>query len=440
MDSTARTYPSDLEAEQRLLCSVMLYPHNYPKVASEVTKDDFYRPAHAVIFSAAGEVFAEHGMVDLNSLSERLKAVGRLDEIGGLSYLMELTCAVASDSALDSHVKTVKDYSVRRSVITLAAEMDDAARRPGVNVDRLVSDAATSTVSLSLRTSRVRPTSPNAAADKFLTASEVKHDDSFPLGIKAIDSFFQGFRRGEFTVFAARPGAGKSVIILNLLKRLAEHGKKTLLMSMEMSIPEITDRLCAQSTLIPINRVRARLPADVVALSGFMGTLSSWEGTVLMDESPQVTPDSLEAKCREARESLGGLDFVLIDYLGLMEMPGRGEKWERLGNISRRMKILAKTMGINVVAAHQVNRESDKQRDSRPRLSNLADSSSVERDSDHVFLIHRKSLDSNVREDELLLHDKLGADFILAKNRHGPTGEAKVRFDGETSRFFDFMV
>jgi len=430
--------PFSEELESKVIGCVLIDPHCF-ELADFLRSDDFYLTPNRLIWEA---MLSNHSVGldnDMTSVAARLETSGRLAAMGGRAMLIQKMSEVATSANVEKWALQVKRKGDARRVIAASRKSAEIVLNGEDELDRSISEATSEFLGAVDRSLPSRPHTAVELAEAHDRLMSSPREPTVRTGFKAVDAVFQGYRPGEFSVVAARPGVGKTNYCLSLLKNFCRDGRKCLFLSLEMSVEELMDRLTASVSGVPTTASRDGAVAsqeEGSKRSLALGEISEWK--LLVDDSALLTPDLLRSKCRRAKTELGGLDFVFVDYLGLMDVPGRGDRWEKVGAVTRSIKVLAKELRFSAVVAHQINREADKSRDGRPRLHQLRESGNVEQDSDHVFLLYRRAADPNVKIEDMLIDDAFKAEVLIGKNRHGPTGSALLRFDGPRGRFVDW--
>lgn len=252
-------------------------------------------------------------------------------------------------------------------------------------------------------------------------------------GFKELNEKTNGFKGGQMIVIAARPGMGKSTLALDVARAAAVTDKvPTIFFSLEMGRDEIATRLLAAESEIFMDKLqKGTLESnDWTALARTQANIA--DAPLYIDDSPNLTLVEIRAKCRRLKQSKVGLGAVIIDYLQLLSSGKRVEsRQQEVSEFSRSLKLLAKELDVPVIALSQLNRAAEQRADKKPQMSDLRESGSIEQDADKVILLHRNPAagpgDEGYGE----------AEFLLVKQRNGPTGEMKVAFQGQFSRFRD---
>jgi replicative DNA helicase len=253
-----------------------------------------------------------------------------------------------------------------------------------------------------------------------------------PTGFTELDKLTNGLHPGQLIIVAARPAIGKSTLGVDIARAASiKHGLTSVIFSLEMSRSEIVMRLLSAEAQVPLHHMRSGSMSDNdwTKLANKMGVVS--EAPLFIDDSPNMTLMEIRAKCRRLKQR-HDLRLVIVDYLQLMTSGKRVEsRQQEVSEFSRSLKLLAKELGVPVIAISQLNRGPEQRTDKRPMLSDLRESGSLEQDADMVVLLHRE--DAYEKESP-----RAGeADFIVAKHRNGPTATVTVAFQGHYSRFVD---
>lgn len=418
---------ADLEAEQITVGSMLMSSSIANEILEILNPEDFYDWRHADVFSAVAQVLAANEPLDAKSVAYRLAETGQLPKIGGpyLHTLLE-SPSVAANGPF--HAKKVLEFAKRRRIVEVCARAIQQARMLERDTDDVVER-----VQASIHAATVTRESSTVSFTDILddTLAEIFDEDGpkrgLSTGIGALDDVIGGLKPGQFVVVAGRPGGGKSVLLTDFLRavtiRQCEPG---VLFSLEMGRSEVQKRLLAAEAGVDLSHITN-------------GPLSDWERAKLrqraeelrgvflsIDDTATADLPLIRATCRKIQAETG-LGIVLVDYLQLVSTPaGVDNRVAAVGEISRGLKILARELGVPVVAAAQINRSSESRSDRRPQLSDLRESGSIEQDADIVILLHRP--DYHDAE-----HERAGEiDLIVAKNRNGPietvTGAAQLHY------------
>jgi replicative DNA helicase len=433
--------PHNLEAEVAVLGSIMLTEAALDGVLLEVRlrPDDFYRPRHQLIFRSMVRLKerTEPEAVDTLTVCDDLKRSGELEEAGGQDYVHSLPTVVPAAGAFIDYARRVKDYAILRRLLETTREIQEQAiAKPG-DPRELVERAEATLFRIGHEDGRGEMKSiEDVLHEEIDKLEELSRKDvgltGTPSGFTDIDDLTGGFQAGNLIVLAARPSMGKSALATNIAENAAvQHGLPVALFSLEMSETELAHRFIASQARLSSDELRkGRVKAD-----RWPKVLKAVENLarapLYIDDSSDIGVLELRAKARRlhARHQ-GGLGLVIVDYLQLMRPDGRTDsRVEQIGQISRGLKILARELGVPVIAVSQLSRAVESRHPPRPMLSDLRESGQIEQDADVVMFIYREEYYD--RESE-----RQGeADVIVAKHRNGPTRDLMLAFQPRYPRF-----
>ncbi|MBE6463908.1 MAG: replicative DNA helicase [Eggerthellaceae bacterium] len=438
-----RSLPQNIEAEKSVLAACMLNQEAIEEVATKLKPQNFFRPAHRIIFSAMLDLYVRHIPIDQISLAENLHGKGQLEAIGDKSYLVELADNTFALTNWRSHTDIVKRTSILRDLIYASTQINALAYDAPDDLAVVVEESE----KLLFNVTEQRISSDFAKMDVLLTeafeeiaklAEQKNSLAGVPTGFKDVDALFHGLRGGDLIILAARPGVGKSAFALNVAVNAAKANTTVAFFSLEMSASQLAQRILCSEAHVNLGRLRAGniTEADWGAIADASNTLSKIN--LFIDDTPALSVFDLRAKARrELRGCESGL--IIVDYLQLMQPTTTrrdGNRAVEVGEISRSLKILAKEMDMPVIALSQLSREIEKRGKKRPMLSDLRESGSIEQDADIVMFIDR-SMDEI--EAESAGRPALGtAELIVAKHRNGPSRDITLAFHPEFTRFRDY--
>lgn len=429
--------PQDIDAEISVLGALMIDPLSVIRVTDILSPQDFYHPSHQSIFEAIISLFEKGEPIDMLTVSSYLKKEKKTKESGGTDYLAELVSNVPSAAHVEQYAKIVKELSVRRAIIHASSEINEEAFKPE-EFDQFLDSVEQKIFNISQksRTQRFVPIR-DELMDAYDRLEKLHRGDGSLRGVPSyfnqLDNILSGFQRSDLIILGARPSFGKTALALDIARNIALHGKSVGVFSIEMSREQIIDRLIANQAKIPLWRLRTgRLQSEMefALVQQALDELS--KANLFIDDTPSPTVLQMRSAARRLQLE-HGLDFVVIDYLQLVQprTGGYDNMVQQVTEISRGLKALARELNIPVLALSQLSREVDKRDVKIPRLSDLRESGALEQDADVVMFIYRKDRDRiDVPEEEQNL-----VDVIVAKHRNGPLGTAHLRFDPERVSF-----
>jgi len=425
------TLPESEEVERAVLASIMLAPENLD--ALSLRMELFHREKHRLIFAAIAELRAEGMPLDARTIQAKLEAEHTLDDAGGVAYLYALDNDLPDIGAAAQYVQILEELRLRRELIDLCGRLVRAALSGSSKAEDLIAEHQGRLISLVAESEiATGPQSlgevaiQTAAEYSTLSPGEVRGAST---GFPELDHRLGGFEPGRLIVIAGRPGMGKSSIAQQIAEHQETHGHRSLIFSLEMSAEEYATRSLVRRTGIEIHRMRDGYTSSAQRerMKDAAREIAR-TADVALDDRATLRLGQLAMAAR-AKVTTGGLRVLWVDHLGLLRADGRHEKENTaIAENTRGLKALAKSLGITVVALHQLNRDCEKRPDKRPMLSDLRDSGAVEQDADAVIFVYR----DHVYHPETPAED---AELIVAKNRGGATGIVETWWNGETMSF-----
>ncbi|MFP6660139.1 MAG: replicative DNA helicase [Myxococcota bacterium] len=435
-----RVPPADVDAEKAVLSSIMIDAEKLSDAVATIRAEDFYQPAHQLIFEAMIELNDRGEPIDLTVLHHHLRTRDLLERVGGVAYLAELADYEAIAANVEHYSNIVRDKAMKRSLIQVSSEIAAMAFEDADPSSEVFDEAERQIFELGNVRSR---SSLKALNDEMQeTASFLEglmgrsgELSGLPTGFAGLDQKTGGFQEGDLIIIAARPSMGKTALALNIARNTAvDHGKKVAFFSLEMTSRSLVLRMLASEAQVDASVFRSGLMGGDVfkKLMAAAGRLA--EEKIWIDDSSVSTVRDIRAKARRlhARENL---DLIIVDYLQLARGDGRSDNREQeISAISRGLKSLAGELKVPVIAVSQLNRgpESRGAEDKRPLLSDLRESGAIEQDADVIAFIYRDVVYNRETEFEDM------AELIVAKQRNGPTGTVKLQFNSRFAQFTDW--
>ncbi len=430
-----RVSPHSLEAEESVLGAVLIDNDAINTAVERINSDDFYRAAHCVIFQAMLSLTDAREPVDVVTLSQKLRSLGKLDEAGGIEYLSRLASVVPSAANVGYYAKVVKETSLRRRIIHEASGIIEDAYKESASVETFLDTTEQRILNVSdYRISKSFYRVGELVQDSIKTVEQL-YDRKEPItgaptGFDRLDSMTAGFQPSDLIIIAARPSMGKTALSLSICNHIGIHrGLAAAFFSLEMSKEQIVLRMLCSEARVDNSKVRTGhlgerdFPKLVDAASRIA------EAPIFIDDTPALTISELRAKARRLHRETP-LSVLMVDYLQLMRSPAYANSREQeISDISRSLKALAKELRIPVIALSQLNRSVEARTDKRPVMSDLRESGAIEQDADVIMFIYR---DEVYNPDTV---DKGVAELLISKQRNGPTGTARVAFSSHLTRF-----
>ncbi|WP_084591144.1 replicative DNA helicase [Desulfonatronovibrio magnus] len=422
--------PQNMDAERAVLGGVFLSNTVLHSIIDILTEEDFYSPAHQIIFRCFLDLYRRSIPVDLVTIHEELEKRGQLDAVGGAVYIASLGESVASASNAIYYAGIVKEKSIRRHLIRAATEIISESYEPGSEVGDLLDSSEQKIFTISeAKTKQVFRSSKELVTDVFEMLSRRVEDKNLvtgvPTGYHALDEITAGLQPTDLIIIAARPSMGKTAFALNVAMRTAaSHEVPVAIFSLEMSMEQLMMRMLCSFGKVDLKSLRTGYLTDEdwTRLSQSADVLS--RAPLYIDDTPALSSLEMRARCRRLK-SEKNLGMVIVDYLQLMRAGRRIDSREQeISEISRSLKALAKEINVPVVALSQLNRKVEDRKDKRPVLSDLRESGAIEQDADVILFLYRDDA-YNQKED----NPKQGmAEVIIGKQRNGPVGMVELSF------------
>ncbi|MEY4387953.1 MAG: Replicative helicase [Verrucomicrobiota bacterium] len=440
-----RLPPHAIEAEQGVLGCLLWAPNDCMNECIMKFKGDgeiFYDLRHQTIYDTILAMYDKREAVDLITLQQRLKDNNVLDQVGGIAYLSSLQDAVPSAANLSYYLDIVLEKSVLRKMIRTCSDIVARAYENEGEVDTLMDEAERDV--LRIAESRVSSATPGIKelVKKAITTIEQFHERQGALtgvatGFADLDKMTSGLHGGEMIVIAARPSMGKTSLAMNIAEHVCLQDRLPVgVFSLEMTAESLVLRMLCSHSRVNLRNVRDGFLAerDFPKLTGAAGKMAS--APLFIDDSAGLSILQLRAKARRMHQQ-HGIKLLVIDYLQLLHSTAARAKENRqqeIADISSGIKALAKELDIPVIVLAQLNRELEKDKSRKPRLSDLRESGSIEQDADLVGLLYKPS--SGEDEDGGNADpDTRPVNLLIAKQRNGPTGDVNLTFLNSITRF-----
>ena len=440
--SSNEELPYSVEAERAVLGGIMLKNDAWDLVAGLVLQEDFYQTEHQLIFKTIKDLQDLGKPIDLITVQDTLEGNGDLPELvklGGKDYLTQLAQETPSVANIESYAEIIKQRSNLRKLITAVDQISKTARESDSSSSDQVIDNAEERI-LSLRDDFKRSAGPKEIRDllgpvySFIQEANESGDSLIGVstGFSEIDEITLGFQRSDLIVIAGRPSMGKTALALNIAENVARQTDQTVLIfSLEMSAEQVVRRFISSIANIDLQRLmRGQLQDnDWEGIDKALSVLSNKK--ILLDDTPALSPTELRARSRRVKRENKDLAMIVVDYIGLMQIPGKSEnRVTEISEISRSLKALAKELDVPVVAISQLNRAVESRPNKRPILSDLRDSGAIEQDADVIAFLYRHEY-----YDRSDLENKGKAEINIAKQRNGPTRTTSLAFRDSVARF-----
>ena len=430
----ARVPPNDVQAEQAVLGLMLVDKDAVLTVIEMLKPNDFYKPEHEEIYAAILDLYEASKAIDLLTLKEQLRLRGKYDIINGFEYLVSLTSPMYSVANVEYYAEIVREKSTLRKLIKSANIISQESYDAKEDAITITEKAEKEIFNIIQHKENSYALIKDVLVDTFdnleKLASQEEGIIGIPSGFADLDSKTLVFLPGQLVIVAARPAMGKSAFALNILTNAAiKSNKSVVYFSLEMGKEELVNRILSAEAMVDSSKIRSGKleDEDWISLTNASGTLS--EAKIILDDSAGFSPIELRARCRKLKMEYD-IGLVVIDYLQLMDASKNNvSRQADISEISRSLKVLAREIGVPIIALSQLSRAPEQRPDHRPMLSDLRESGSIEQDADMVMFLYRDDY-YNPDTDK-----KNVAEVILAKNRAGSTGTAELLWLGQYTKF-----
>lgn len=435
--------PQNLELEDAVLGALMLEKDAYSKVVDILKPDCFYNPENQKIYEAIQTLGSMSQPIDMLTVTEQLRVLGTLDEVGGPVRISRLTASVSSAANIEFHARIVAQKYLARELISFSSQIQSLAFDDSIDILDVLHEAEGKLFELSQSNlkkdvTRIDPVILDAL--KKLEEAGNRQDglSGLATGFDEIDRMTSGWQPSDLVIIAARPAMGKTAFVLSMALRMAvNYNTPVAVFSLEMSNLQLVNRLISNICEIPGNKIKSGnlTSQDWEQLHTRIRPLHS--APLYIDDTPNLSVFELRTKARRLVREFD-VKIIVIDYLQLMNASGMkfGSREQEVSTISRSLKQLAKELDIPIIALSQLNRSVENRTDGKvPQLSDLRESGAIEQDADMVCFIHRPEYYYKSGEDPEGKDIRGLAKFIFAKHRSGAVGDVDLRFRGEFARF-----
>tara|TARA_A100001015_G_scaffold242642_1_gene277262 strand:+ start:276 stop:1700 length:1425 start_codon:yes stop_codon:yes gene_type:complete len=455
--------PSNIEAEQHLLGSVLINNDIIDEIANIINYEKFYDPIHVKIYEVIENLNSKGMIANPITLKNYFEKNQGLDDVGGVEYLVKLTRFSSSVKQAVDYAKIVHENYVKRELIQISHQIkyDSVSTEDDKSSDLIIEDAEKSLFDLAERGSFSQSFMKfNLALDQSISMAEqaMKNDQGIvgvPTGLTDLDEKLGGLHKSDLVIIAGRPSMGKTALATNIAYHAAKNiqlkGTKSSVafFSLEMSSEQLSTRILSEQSRIKSNDIR-RGKATEEELSRYIETSRDiYELPLYIDETPAIAISTLSNRARRIKRK-NGLSLIVVDYIQLMRTNSKRNdgRVQEISEITQGLKALAKELSVPVLALSQLSRAVEQRDDKKPQLADLRESGSIEQDADVVLFVFREEYYEEKKQPKLgsiehaewqsKMSDIAGlAEILIGKQRHGPTGNVQVEFEGMYTKFKD---
>ncbi len=438
-----KTEPHNLEAEQSVLGAAFMSKSALQKVCEDLSSESFYLDAHSKIYDVIKELYNTNVAVDITTVTDRLKSKKFLKQIGDVDYLLEIVNSVPTASNVDYYINIVNEKAILRNLISTATSIVSEAYMGDATINETLDDAERKILGVvkNRKSGEFKPIQ-EALTNAQLNLEKLSESGGeitgIPSGFYDLDKVTTGFHENELIILAARPGMGKTAIVLNIVVNVALATKKNVaVFNLEMNAEQLAMRMISSAGQIDGYKIRTgKLEhSDWKRVNEAISQLA--ETNIKIDDTPGITIGEIRAKCRRLAATEKGLSLIVIDYLQLVSTTSKyaGNRQQEVAEISRALKTLALELKVPIIACAQLSRAVEGREDKRPLMSDLRESGSIEQDADIVAFLYR---DDYYNKEARMDDNNSVVEFIIGKNRNGQTKTVELLFKKNTSTFIGY--
>ena len=455
--------PANLEAEQSVIGSVLVNNDIIDEISSIIKSNNFFDPAHKKIYELIEDLNNKGMIANPITLKNYLEKNETLSEVGGIDYLVKLTRFSSSIKQAIDYAKIVREMYVKRELILISEDVmleakDDNLENPS---DKIIEKAEQSLYQLAEKGSFSQSYIKfNQALEQTIEMATlaIRNDQGVvgvPTGLKDLDEKLGGLHKSDLVIIAGRPSMGKTALATNIAyfasKKIMDNNEKSAVafFSLEMSSEQLSTRILSEQTRIQSNDIRRGRATEEELERYIEASRNINDLPLYIDEPPAITISALSNRARRLKR-LFGLKLIVVDYIQLIRTHSKKNdgRVQEISEITQGLKALAKELGVPVLALSQLSRAVEQRDDKLPQLSDLRESGSIEQDADVVLFVYREEYYLEKKQPKLgsiehaewqsKMNDVAGlADIIIGKQRHGPTGNIHVEFEGMYTKFKD---
>ncbi|MDW8051382.1 MAG: replicative DNA helicase [Armatimonadota bacterium] len=444
--------PHSTEAEMSVLGSMMLSAEALERVLEILKPEDFYHPAHRILFDVISSLHERNIAVDLVTVQEELRRREQLEDVGGLPALVNIVESVPTAANAEYYARIVQEKSILRRLVQAAHEIIRLVEEPELELQQILDQAEQAVYQVAERQLGKEFSSVNQLVLDVLGQFEERQllmqqnpTGEFLLGVstgyRELDRMLSGLQPSELIILAARPSVGKTSLAINIAEHVALRARKAVaIFSLEMAAEQLVQRMLCSQAAVSAQRLRRLQLGAEEWLRLQQAAERLFDAPIYIDDSGSLSPMEMRAKCRRLKARLAGreLGLIVVDYLQLMRSHRRMEnRNQEIGEIARALKQIAREFHVPVLVLSQLSRSIERRENKRPMLSDLRDSGSIEAEADVVMFIHREEYYRDAPPADLppdQIHQQ-EVEIIIAKQRNGPTGRVKLLFQPDFSRF-----
>ena len=433
--SIEKYLPHNFLSEKIILGNLLINNEALDITVRTLSIDAFYFKNHQTIYQAILNLNTQKKIINITTLTNYLQEQGLLEEIGGVTILIELMNQVPNLVNLEEYLTLVQDKFIRRTLIKLGYQIINSSYVTNISLEQIISDLESELVLIGKKTETNQVLSSAELLSNVIKELKDKSNNVTLPGISSgfydLDALTQGFQKSDLIIIAGRPSMGKTAFCLNSATNILKKSKLPILFfSLEMSKEQLMYRVLASETNINSTRLRAGniKQSEWDILNSTVKRFSRLP--LFIDDTPNVSIAEIRKKIKKIRFEQQKLGLIIVDYLQLMENSNKNEnRVQELSQITRSLKNIAREFNVPVIVLSQLSRNVENRVNKRPILSDLRESGSIEQDADLVLMLYRDEYYNTETEEPNI------TELIISKHRNGPIGTTKILFEGEYTKF-----
>ncbi|WJV54838.1 SPI-7-type island replicative DNA helicase [Prodigiosinella aquatilis] len=426
-------------AEQSILGGLMLDNDRWDDVALIISAEDFFSKAHQIYFREMKRLIDAGKPIDLITLTDSLEQQNLLELVGGFSYSATLSKDTPSAANIVAYSEIVARYSRARQLAALGNDLTREVSAPRADISAIMEQSEKRIIDIAEKAEPEKGTSVIEGLERLISDLEIRNESGngitgTPTGFDDLDTRTCGLQASDLVLLAGRPSMGKTALAMGIVTGALEQQRDSVVQvySLEQPTEQLLMRMISSLGNVELQRLKSGLleDEDWARISNVAGLIANeWRDRLIIDDSSYLTPPMLRIRARRSARKHGKPSLIMLDYLQLMRCPDQENRTQEIAEISRSLKALAKEMKCPVVALSQLNRSLESRADKRPNNGDLRDSGALEQDADVIMFVYRDEVYNPDTEDKGL------AEIIIGKQRQGPIGMIRLRFDSRFTRF-----
>ncbi|MBW5814226.1 MULTISPECIES: SPI-7-type island replicative DNA helicase [Yersinia] len=433
-----------VDAEQAVLGGLMLDNDRWDDIALILKMEDFFGKAHQIYFREMQRLIDAGKPIDLLTLTNAFEHQGQLELVGGFAYAAELSKNTPSAANIVAYSEIVARFSRARQLASLGHDITNEITAPRADIAAIMEKAEKRIIAIAEQSEPEKAVSLINGMESMLTQLELrtKSGDGItgtPTGFIDLDASTCGFQDGDLILLAGRPSMGKTALAMSMVTGVLQGRENSVVQvySLEQPTEQLLMRMVSALGSIELQRLKSGLLDDedwarISHAANIM--LGEWRDRLVIDDSSDLTPAMLRIRARRNARKNGKPALIMLDYLQLMRCPEQENRTQEIAEISRALKALAKEMKCPVLALSQLNRSLEQRVDKRPNNGDLRDSGALEQDADVIMFVYRDEVYNANTENKGI------AEIIIGKQRQGPIGTVRIKFDSRYTRFDDIKA